>query len=130
MDQEEKIRELEEKIRELEEQNKNWREREKNWRAHVEDWRDWRGEVKKHFIREGEWRERERGKFEDFKGIAGDVVAEANDARAALGEMCDEERIKWRKEKDEVIENINWNKTVLSLEKLLIDLKIRFNITD
>ena len=31
---------------------------------------------------------------------------------------------------DKVIENINWNKTVLSLEKLLIDLKIRFNVTD
>lgn len=31
---------------------------------------------------------------------------------------------------DKVIKNINWNKTVLSLENLLIDLKIRFNILD
>ena len=31
---------------------------------------------------------------------------------------------------DKVIKNIKWNKTVLSLENLLIDLKIRFNILD
>ena len=31
---------------------------------------------------------------------------------------------------DKIIENIDWNETVLLLEKLLIELKFQFNIAD
>ena len=68
----------------------------------IKDWRNWRAEVRKHLIREGEWRENMRNKLEDLRGVAGDVVAESDDARAALVEMFYEERMKWQSEMDEL----------------------------
>tara|TARA_B100001094_G_scaffold69960_1_gene66467 strand:+ start:238 stop:702 length:465 start_codon:yes stop_codon:yes gene_type:complete len=66
--------------------------------AREEEWQKWKEQVKEHLKRESTWRENMRDELDTFRGRAGAAVTEADDVRAALSEMCYEERMNWQAE--------------------------------